>query len=245
METDPSAILVGDAYKQQSIVAWGPSSLNGSYIFQTVGMGASGKVTDLVSFKSAGDGTLVPGSAMVDDNNAGTVTSTPSLSGSYTFDVSGNGRGTLTIPGHTYVFYMISTGQAVIQETTAGIVAHGSMVQPAAGPFSLTSVEFSYALNLAGTDGLGKEEDFLGQLTTNGVGLVKSGSLDINDFGATQTGVSNIGTYSINTLNGRITVQLTQPQNLVLYLVSPTQAFAMVGADSNHTVASGSLYQQY
>jgi len=245
METDPSAILIGDDYKQQSIVPWGPNSLSGVYVFQTAGMGASGEVTDLVRFTSAGNGTLTPGSVTIDDNNAGTATSTPSLPGSYTFDASGNGRGTLTIPGHTYVFYMISTGQAVIQETTTGIVSHGSMVQPAAGPFSLTSVEFSYALNLAGTDGSGKEQDFVGQLTTNGVGLVKSGSLDINDFGATQTGVSNLGTYAINTVTGRITMQLTEPQNLVFYLISPTQAFAMVGTDSNHTVASGSLYNQY
>jgi hypothetical protein len=245
METDPAAILIGDEYKQQSIVSWGQNSLSGAYVFQTAGMGAGGEVTDLVSFTSAGNGTLTPGSVMIDDNNAGTVTSTSSLSGSYTFDVSGNGRGTLTIPGHSYVFYMISTGSAVIQETTPGIVAHGSMVQPAAGPFSLTSVEFSYALNLAGTDGSGKEQDFVGQLTTNGVGLVKSGSLDINDFGATQTGVSNLGTYAINTVTGRITMPLTQPQTLVLYLISPTQAFAMVGTDSKHTVASGSLYHQY
>ncbi len=245
METDPSAILVGDEYKQQSIVSWGASSLSGAYVFQTAGTGASGEVSDLVSFNSAGNGTLTAGSVTIDDNNAGTVTSTPSLSGSYTFDVSGNGRGTLTIPAHTYVFYMISTSSAVIQETTAGIVSHGSMVQPAGGPFSLTSVEFSYALNLAGANGSGKEQDFVGQLTTNGVGLVKSGSLDINNFGATQTGVSNLGTYAINNSTGRITMTLTQPQNLVMYLISPTRAFVMVGTDSNHTVASGSLYNLY
>jgi hypothetical protein len=245
IETDASPILTGDAFKQQTIVAWGANSLSGAYVLQTAGSAASGGVTDLVSFTSAGNGTLVPASVMIDDNNAGAVTSTPSLAGSYTFDVSGNGRGTLTIPGHTYVFYMISTGSAVIQETTSGIVAHGSMVQRAAGPFSLTSVEFSYALNLAGTDGSKNEQDFVGQLTTNGVGLVKSGALDVNDFGATQTGVSNLGTYAINTVTGRVTMPLTQPQNLVLYLVSPTQAFAMVGADVNHTVASGSLYHQY
>ena len=247
IETDASPILIGDAYKQQSIVSWGVNSLSGAYVFGTSGMGAGGEVTDLVSFTSAANGTVTAGSVTIDDNNAGTVTSTPSLSGSYTFDVSGNGRGTLTIPGHTYVFYMISTGQAVVQETTTGIVSHGSMVQPAAGPFSLTSVEFSFALNLAGTDGLGKEQDFGGQLTTNGVGLVKSGSLDVNDFGTTTgaTGVSNLGTYAVNTVTGRITMQLTQPQNLVLYLISPTQAFAMVSTDSNHTVASGSLYNQY
>lgn len=250
METDPSAILVGDEYKQQSIVAWGPNSLSGAYVFQTAGMGAGGEVTDLVSFTSAGNGTLTPMSVTIDDNNSVVATMTLSLSGSYTFDASGNGRGTLTIPGHTYVFYMVSTGQAVIQETTTGIVSHGSMVQPAAGPFSLTSVEFSYALNLAGTDGSGKEQDFLGQLTTNGIGTVTGGSLDMNDLGEpTQTGVPTFGTYIINITSGRIGMQLTQsipqPQNLVLYLISPTQAFAMVGTDSNHTVASGSLYNLY
>ena len=75
--------------------------------------------------------------------------------------------------------------------------------------------------------------------------MLTSGSLDINNFGATQSGVSNIGTYGTIGSNGRTTMQLTQPQNLVLYLVSPTRAFAMVGSDSNHTVASGSLYFQY
>ena len=235
IETDSFPILIGDAIKQQSIVSWGLNSLSGAFVFQTAGTSSGGRVTDLVSFTSAGTGSLTAGSATIDDNNAGTVTSASSLSGSYTFDASGNGRGTLTLPGHSYVFYMISTGSAVIQEVTSGIVARGLMVQPQAGPFSLTSVQVSYGFSLKGTNATGNEEDFVGQLKSNGVGTVTSGSLDVNNFGATQTGLSNLGTYSINTLNGRITMQLTQPQNLILYLVSPTRAFAMVGSDTNHT----------
>src|SRR4029077_9494568 len=195
------------------------------------GSSAGGGVTDLVSFTSNGSGGVVAGSAMVDDNNAGTVTSLSSLGGSYTFDVSGNGRGTLTIGAHTYVFYMISTGSAVIQETTAGIVAHGSLVQPQGGPFTLASLQTSYALNLSGVNSAGNEQDFVGQLKTNGAGIVTAGSLDINNFGVTQTGVSNIGTYTTIPATGPTTMALTQPQNLVLYLVSPTQVFAMVGVD--------------
>jgi hypothetical protein len=245
IETDSFPIVVGDAFTQQSIISWGVSSLSGPYVFQTAGSSSGGGITDLVSFMSAGDGTVVAGSVTIDDNNAGTVTSAASLGGSYTFDPSGNGRGILTLAGHTYVFYMISTANAMIQETTSGIVAQGSMVQPAPGPFSLLSLYKSYALSLSGRNTSSEEEDFVGQLTTDGVGTVTSGSLDLNNFGVTQTGTSNIGTYSINTSNGRITMQLTQPQNLVMYLVSPTQAFAMVASDSNNTVASGSLYNQF
>jgi hypothetical protein len=245
IETDTFPLLIGDAFKQQSIVAWGLNSLNGPLVVQTAGSGAAGGVTDLVSFTSSGNGSVVAGSAMVDDNNAGAVTSTSSLGGSYTFDPSGNGRGTLSIAAHTYVFYMISTSSAVIQETTPGIVAHGSLVQPQGGPFALASLQTSFALSLSGTNAAGKEEDFVGHLKSDGAGTVTAGSLDINNFGATQTGVSNIGTYAAIAANGRTTMPLTQPQNLVLYFVSPTQVFAMVGADINHTVASGSLYKLF
>jgi hypothetical protein len=245
IETDAFPILVGDAFKQQSIVAWGANSLTGPFVLQTAGSSAAGGVTDLVSLTSNGSGGVVAGSATVDDNNAGAVTSLSSLGGSYAFDVSGNGRGSLTVGAHTYVFYMISTGSALIQETTAGIVAHGSLVQPQGGPFTLASLQTSYALSLSGVNGAGSEEDFVGQLKTNGAGTVTSGSLDINNFGTIQTGVSNVGTYATVAANGRTTMTLTQPQNLVLYFVSPTQIFAMVGVDINKTVASGSLYKLF
>jgi hypothetical protein len=140
---------------------------------------------------------------------------------------------------------MISTGSAVIQETTAGIVAHGSLVQPQGGPFNLASLQSSYALSLSGVNAAGNEEDFVGQLKTNGAGTVTAGSLDINNFGVPLAGVSNVGTYATVAANGRTTMTLTQPQNLVLYFVSPTQVFAMVGVDTAKTVASGSLFKLF
>jgi hypothetical protein len=248
IETDTFPLLIGDAFKQQSIVAWGVNSLNGPLVVQTAGSGPAGGVTDLVSFTAGGNGSVVAGSAIVDDNNAGAVTSTSSLGGGYTFDPSGNGRGTLSIAAHTYVFYMISTSSAVIQETTPGIVAHGSLVQPQGGPFAFASapLQASFGLSLAGTDTSGKEEDFVGQLTATSTGTVTTpSSLDVNDFGVTQTVAQNIGTYTTIAANGRTTMPLNQPQMLILYFVSPTQVFAMVGADVNHTVASGSLYKLF
>ncbi len=172
-------------------------------------------------------------------------------------------------PTHTYVFYMTSVGNAVIQETTSGVVAHGTMVQPEAGPFTAASLSGNYALNLAGTFAggtAGNEVDLVGQLTTNGATTSQSGNvtagscaqsvplplscMDTNNsssnLGTTQTGVAEAGTYTVtDTTTGRATMTLTSPQNLVLYIVSPTQAFAMVGNDNTGVVAIGSLYKQF
>lgn len=246
VETDSSAILVGDAFKQQtSSSSWGVNALNGITVFETGGTGPSGGIGDLVSFTATNDGTngtFTDGS--IDENSGGTVSSAQSLSGTYT--INSRGGGTLSIPGHSYVFYMISVGKAVIQEVTSGVVAHGIMVQPQGGPFTAASLNGSYALNLAGTNAAGaasKEEDSVGRLTSSGAGTVTSGSFDTNNFGATHTGVTEIGTYTTVAANGRFTMLLNPTLNFVLYFVSPTQVFAL---DTDATqVASGSLYKQF
>jgi hypothetical protein len=266
IETDTSAILVGDAFRQQtSLCSWGKNALNGAIVFETGGTKSAAGITDLVSFTADGIGGATGESI---DENSGGIISPPasSLGGSYGIDVCG--RGTLSIPAgapnRTYVFYMISVGNALIQEVTSGVVAHGTLVQPQAGPFTAASLNGSYALNLAGTNAAstttGNELDLVGQLTTSGTtpnanGNVTSGSVDINNdvgnLGKTQTGGTEVGTYTIidptntDAAKGRATMTLTSPQNLVLYIVSPTQVFAMVGNDNTSVVAIGSLYKQF
>jgi hypothetical protein len=138
---------------------------------------------------------------------------------------------------------MVAPGAAVIQETTSGVVAHGSLVQPQGGPFTLASLQTSYALSLAGANAAGNEEDLVGQLTSSGAGTVTSGSLDINNFGATQVGVGSIGTYTTVATNGRSTMLLNPTRHFVLYFVSPTQVFALDTDAAD--VAVGSLYKQF
>jgi hypothetical protein len=260
IETDASAILVGDASAQQtSSCNWGDNALNGTITFETAGTISGAGITDLVSFTADGVGGVT--AASIDQNSGGTVTTPGSpLGGSYSIDPCG--RGTLNIPAtspiHSYVFYMTSAANAVIQEITSGVVAHGMMVQPQAGPFTAASLSGSYALHLAGSNAMsattGNEEDLVGQLTTSGAttsqsGSVTAGSVDINnnasDLGATQTVSPEAGTYTVATSGNRATMTLTSPQNLVLYIVSPTQAFAMVGNDNTGVVAIGSLFKQF
>jgi hypothetical protein len=265
IETDPSAIVVGDAFAQQiSSCNWGDNALSGTIAFETAGTKSGVGITNLVSFMADGKGVVTAES--IDQNSGGTVTTPGSpLGGSYSIDPCG--RGTLNIPAtspvHQYVFYMTSVGSALIQEVTSGTVAHGTMVQPLAGPgpFTAASLSGSYALNLAGTNATsataGNEEDLAGQLTTSGAatsqsGTVTAGSVDINNsasnLGATQTVSPEAGTFTVATSGNRATMTLTSPQNLVLYIVSPTQAFAMVGGNGNDTtgiVAIGSLFKQF
>lgn len=275
IETDASAIVVGDAFTQQlTSCNWGDNALSGAIVFETAGSTSGVGITDLVSF--AADGTGVVTAALIDQNSGGIVT-TPGmpLGGSYSIDACG--RGTLNIPAtspvHQYVFYMASVGNALIQEVTSGTVAHGTMVQPLAGPFTAASLGGNYAVHLAGTNAMstttGNEQDLVGQLTTSGATTSQSGTItagscgpsvllplscvDINNnasnLGATQTGVAEVGTYAVaDATKGRATMTLTSPQNLVLYIVSPSQAFAMVGGNGNDNtgiVAIGSLFKQF
>ncbi len=247
LETDSSPILAGDSAKQQLLVAWGASALSGSVVLVAAGSDPSG-IADLVSFTAtatsgSNNGTVT--AASLDENSAGTVTSSSSLVGTYTFDSSGDGRGTLSIPGHTYVFYMIAPAPAalaVVQETTAGIVAHGSMVQPQGGPFTGATLKGSYAFDLSGVVATG-EEDMVGQLLADGdpnntgTGKITSGTVEVNDFGTLQAAQANTGTYDASVAtNGRTTMSLTPTggtaHGFVLYFVSPT-AILGLGTDSS------------
>jgi hypothetical protein len=263
--TTPASILLGDAFKQQSSsnCAWGMNALNGPTLFETSGTNTTGgtpgvAIADLGDFTASGTSGAITG-ASLDENSGGTVTlstTTGALSGTYTVGVP-CGRGTLAIGSNTYVFYVISTSNAVLQETTSGIIAHGLLLPSTGGPFVDTSLTGSYAFRMAGTDAAGtagNREDLLGQLTSAGLGTGVAGTLDLNDFGATQTGVAIAnGTYlpsPAGTLRGTMALPVaTAPsattRNLVLYMVSPTLFYSLDVDPSPAGTAIGAIYNQF
>ncbi len=237
--------------------------LNGATILETSGRSASGNVTDLIRFTANGTGTAAAGSN--DENNAGTVTSGTSLGGAYNIDSTAGacGRGTLSLGSpatHSYVFYMISTASAtpsaVIQETTAGVVGHGLLIQPQSGSVALEPLS-SFALNLAGTNAAGANatrEDLVGQFNVGSTGSLVAnaagsfGSLDINNSdpnnpGVTQTVALTSGAMTAGSRSTMVLNSSGSTRNFVLYLVSPTQLFVMSTDPTG--VALGSLYQQF
>ena len=252
IEVDPvppsatnSSILLGDAFKQQTSLncGWGLNALSGLTVLQTTGASSAVAVSDLGSFSVSGTGGSFTG-ASLDENNGGTVASQiGTLAGTYTMDACG--RGTLAVGTHSYVYYIISPSNAVLQETTSGVVAHGFLIPAQGGPFTDATLTGSYAFRVGGTDAAGsagKREDFVGQLTSAGTGTGLTGSVDLNDFGATQTGVAvSAGTFlPVPAASIRGTVSLpvaltpAATKGFVLYMVSPN-TFYLLGTDATGT----------
>jgi hypothetical protein len=233
--TTPDSILAGDAYKQQtsSTCGWTASvALAGTTVLETLGTGSGFTVADVGAF-TANNGTAT---LIAMDQNSGGTSSQPSgtANDNYTVDADHCGRGTLSLAGHSYVFYIISPSNAVLQETTSGTVAHGLLSASQSGSFA----DGSYAFRMQGVDAggaAGQTEVFLGQFTSataNG-STALSGSLDLNDFGATQTGLPiAAGTYTAST-GPRSTATfpignpVTTTRSLVLYTVSPTLYYVL------------------
>jgi hypothetical protein len=261
--TTPASILVGDAFKQQtsSTCGWALNALSGSTVLETTGAASGVVVQDVGSF-AASNGAV---SGVSLDQNSGGAYTQPTGSGSDNYTMDPCGRGTLSIGSHAYVFYIISASDAVLQETTSGVIAHGFLVPSQGGPFVDGTLTGSYAFRLGGTDAAGtagQREDFLGQVTSSGSGTGLAGNLDFNDFGTTPThtcanfavtetciAIAN-GTYipmPAGSLRATMSLPLsTTPattRNLVLYMVSPT-LFFVLDTDSTGT-ALGAINNQF
>jgi len=253
LELDVLPVLLGDALLQQSGAAWDNSALNSDLVFLIAGSSPLGAIADAGRFTANGTGGLAGGSGVLDENSAAQTITQSAVYGtaSDTYSIDPFGRGTMTLnpkAGNTtvtftFVFYMISPNNAVIQETDSSIVSDGSLLPQSGGPFSAASFGTSYGFGWSGVNGAGQEEDFVGQSTLDGAGKVKSGLIDINNFGSLIPAEPMSGAYTM-TSNGRGTLVVnptTDNRNFVIYLVSPTQVF-VVGIDTTRlTVGSASL----
>ena len=228
-----NSILAGDAYIQQTSTncTWGPTSLSGPSVFETTGVSSGVVVQDVGDF-TASNGNI--SAASLDQNSGGTVTlatTTGPLTGSYAIDPCG--RGTLSIGSHSYVFYIISSSNAVLQEVTSGVVGYGMLVPAQGGPLSDSTLTGSYAFRLGGTDAAGANgarEDLVGQVTSNGSGAGIAGTVDINDFGATQANLAITNGGSLpnpsNSLRATVSFPIASSPSVTrtfaVYMVSPT-----------------------
>jgi hypothetical protein len=264
IEIDPTvppatsaSILLGDAYVQQtsSTCGWALNALNGVAAYETSGTSSAGVIGDLGSFTATNNGaTGTLSLASIDENNAGTVASTVgTLTGGYALEACG--RGTMTVGTHSYVFYMIASSNAVVQEITSGVTAHGILLSSQGGPFVDTTLTGSYAFRLGGTNAAGtagNREDFVGQFTSAGTGTGITGTLDLNNFGTTQSAIPIVGgSYPPpaggirETLALPLTTTPASTRNLVFYMVSPTLFFALDTDAAPSGTAIGVINNQF
>jgi hypothetical protein len=257
-------MLSGDAVAQSNTAPANVSSIASSFVFIVAGSSGNGGITRVGRFTANG---ATVTNVLVDTNNSGQFIKTNTTNNaSISLDAANPGRGTVTFTDPNFaaapfkfVFYLSSSTQGVIQETTTNNnnpvdVADGSIAAQTGGPFTSGNVSGTYALNWSGLSvqnngsfSVQDEEDLLSQVDISSLSL--SGAADIFQF---QSGVPvfdlvTSGTISIsgdgtssssrNTMSVKLVKSNSTTVNFVVYFVSPQLAFFANNQDSHRTVA--------
>ena len=266
IETDGSNFTFGDAL-QQSGAPTAPAA--GSFAFLVGGsavLGTGGPISRGGRFTTDASGNLT--NIQLDDNNNGGITSITggtTISGAkLAIDAAntGTGRATLTFDAtgspnagtFTFVIYFATGSQAVIQDTSNGVVGDGTMLAQN-GNFSASALAGNYVFNLSGINlSLGFEEDFAGQyaLTTSG-GV--SGVVDFVELASPSKrnpaflGIPITGTLTLNGdgsgANGFTITTGNSPSTTLKYhaYLGGSNTILLVGIDTNRTSEGSATVQ--
>ncbi|HEV2326660.1 MAG TPA: putative Ig domain-containing protein [Terracidiphilus sp.] len=196
-------------------------SLCGYYWFEMYGFNNSGGPTMLGgTFAANNTGGIVGGEVIASDSVAGVSNNT--VTGSYTMDASGNGRGTLTLSdgnGTIGSFRFVAGDQALtpIEEfDSSGVRVEGQLMGPETAPVTPIPGNTILALPLIGANGSGQKTGLLGLFLvgTNGCDG-SSGSLTsyepfvTNTAGAVGNNLTATGSCAAPDGNGVGTAQFT------------------------------------
>jgi len=267
LEEDALGGSAGGAFVQSGPVPTQNSEFTGSFVYLINGLfthSMQGPVVIAARFTSDGNGGL--GSIALDENNSGTYTHlSQGSNASYSIDTSnsGSGRGTFTFTnsGNTYsrVFYVISSTQAVVEDTSSGIIGNGPMTAQTSGPFKLSGLAGGFVFGWSGVlvgvnSTIPFQEDYVGQYTLSSASSSNiAGATDYLQLGLSGntlfTDVALGGTLSLNgdgtgnnlykfVVAGSPSVTV----NFQAYFANPTTVY-MVTSDSTRTLA-GILNQQ-
>jgi len=267
LEEDSLGGSAGQALQQAPTIPLQNSEFTGSFVYLVAGAqvtGNQGPIALAARFTADGNGNL--NSISMDYNNDGNYTHASSGSAStYSIDTAnaGSGRGTFAFnasPGtFSNVFYMISSTQADVQQTSFSIVADGPFYSQSGGPFTVAGTAASYAFNWSGTQ-LGSstavpfQEDFTGLYTlSNASSNNIAGVVDYVELGLSSNQLfTNIGVGGTLTVNGDGTANnlykfaIGGPSsttiNFQAYFVSPTTVL-LVCSDSARTTAGLAVQQ--
>jgi hypothetical protein len=267
-------MLSGDAVAQSNTVPTNVSSINSSFVFIVAGSSGSGGITRVGRFTANGAAVT----AVLEDTNDGGhfIKTNSTTAASISLDAANPGRGTFTFTDpnfpnapSTFVFYLSSPTQGVIQETTANKagavnVADGTIAAQTGSPFASSNITGTYALSWSGLSvqngggfSVQDEEDLVGQVTVKSLNL--NGAADIFQFQSgvpvfdlvasgsisiAGDGTSSTGSASRNTMTVKLVKSNSTTVNFVVYFVNPQLAFFMNNQDQNRTVAGVLQTQQ-
>src|SRR5260221_636566 len=219
LEEDQLGGSSGPAILQTGAIPTTNSGFKGAFAFLAGGSRATGTVgPNARAGRFAADGAGGIGTISFHENNAGNNTQLSTGSGisstSYSIDTTnaGSGRGTFTFHSSslntiTYVFYLFSPAQAVIQDVSAGIVANGTMVSQSATSITAADLAGNYSFSWSGVELVQPavfDENYVGQYAQTSAETGNTGG--VVDY--SQLGLNTINTNGV-TLNAGISGTLT------------------------------------
>ncbi|MDE2139309.1 MAG: hypothetical protein KGJ17_02285, partial [Gammaproteobacteria bacterium] len=239
LSDDPSTPVTGDLYAQQPIV-YSAASLDDPYVFTLSGASLTGNFVQAGQFNPDGMSNL--GSVTEDINMPGNLQPGLQTGGTYTFDGSANGRGTLVINNQgsgapqAYVFYLISPQQAQIMSSNSAVAAAGTVtLQTGGNIFTNAQLNSNYSLVLASQTGQSSVDAILGNLLTDGTNAgILGGYIFQNNNGQAMPAVMWNGNYLLSG-GVRGTATLTVNGNKVPFALYPItdDEFVMIGTSAS------------
>lgn len=201
LSSDPAITAAGNI-TSQTVATYANGSLNGPYVFFLNGNSATQGYAQAGQFNPNGHGSL--GSVTEDINMPGNLLTDLATAGTYVFDSSVNGRGTLNLSGQgtaapsSYVFYMLSPQLAEIITTNFSFVAGGYIVMQTQGSaFINSSLNGNYGFALGTQTGATSLSAAIGTLQLDGNGNL-GGQMIQNLTGNVSSILSLSGSYMLN-----------------------------------------------
>ncbi len=217
---NPQQVLTGVAL-QQSSGQFTLNSLNGPEVLTVSDDSVENNLSiSLATFDGTG---TMNGTTDAVDSNGGVIANIP-VSGTYTVDADGLGRGVLTFSGDqtSRPFYLASAGKGFILafESNSSTSYAGTLEIQSGAPFGDASVSGNFFLDVVIFPYSAWPGRGTGVVTADGAGGL-SGTVD-GGGGEDRMDPSFTGSYSVAT-NGRGTLTTTTTRNWILYIVSPSK----------------------
>jgi hypothetical protein len=226
-------------------VAPSAATLNGSYAFVFNGRSSGLRLVEAGSFQADGKGNVTGGTEDV-NGSAGVFTSV-AFSGTYTVGQDGRGSLVITPSGSsglsksTFALVLISGERALLIANDTTTNGSGRLDLQDSSAFTNSALSGTYVFSLDGADGSGFAFSSIGFMTLNGLGSITTGSMDSNDNGGVNSGLSIGGTYKTAS-NGRGTLNLNGnfgTYNFAFYVVSAQRLRLVSIGSSGGPVWSG------
>lgn len=220
--------------------------LNGKYVFTVSGRSFAGATPSAISligqFAADGNGNVTAGVMDVNDSAFAPTGAMPIAISTYQLDTNGNGtnfgRGTITLNGRTYAFYIVDHAHIqMLEEDALGGAQGDATLQTGAIPTQNSIFQGSFVFLTRGSTTTGNFGPLAraGRFTSDGSGGIAKITFDQNSDGnysnVSQSSSVSSATYAVDTANagsgrGTFTFRNSSVGTLafVFYLSSPGKA---------------------